>query len=142
MNENIVFSEVLNEYIGEDKYLLEKTILLKAFYVGALSNAVKGSSFHSKVSKENENFFKWLSTVLINEKNIIYIKKRADEFIGKLKLSSKRVDDINIEIAKLPMKSKSKVFVSEINEAFYKGFYLYSQFKKDYPSKKQGVENE
>ncbi len=115
-------------------------ILKKAYYLGAYCKTVIDNSFYSKISKENTTFKKWLSTQIINAKNLNKIFDKATIFENKLELSGSRLQDLSNQVTSHNESASKIISKYTISYYFRKGFNEYIKFKEEQKENDKKVE--
>jgi len=118
----------------------EDEILKKAYYLGAYCKAIIDNSFHSKISKGNTTFNKWLSNQIINAKNLNKIFDKAGTFENKLDLGGKRLQDLSTQVTSYSENSSKTISKYTISYYFRKGFNEYIQFKDEQKENDEKIE--
>lgn len=136
-----LFSEYFENLVAVQPDYFNNGLIKGAYLIGAYTKAIIDSSYFSKVSKKNETFKKWLSNQKITEQNLKKIFNKANEFERKLRLGSKRNDELSTLVTThFIYEKETKTTQQEISFAFIRGFYDYAKFKKDNPAKGEDSE--
>ena len=136
MNENEKHSFV--EFLEERKR--QETIdyfaipaIQKAYFIGAYSRAVIGSSYYSEISKKNTTFKSWLSNQIINYRNLDKIFEMSFRFEQKLKLNIRNDSEVRRLAHGIPATSSAGLSNAKISYGFVAGFDDYQKFLQKYP---------
>ena len=107
-----------------------KPAMQKAYFIGAYAKAVINHSFHSPVSKGNTTFKNWLSSQIINYRNLDRIFEMAFRYEQKLKLRIRNDSEVRKLAHETPESSAAGLSSSKITYAFVAGFDDYGKFSK------------
>ena len=120
----VLFSEVYKCSDNED-------VLKKAYYLGSYCKAVINSSFKSRISDGNTTFKRWLSTQIINTKNLNKIFDKATLFENKLELGGMRLQDLSSQVTSYTEGSSKTISKYTVSFYFRKGFNEFIKFKDE-----------
>lgn len=136
MDKRISFSQYLLKRINEDQVgLFSNFAVQKAYYTGAYAQAVIQQSYHSEISNKNTTFKNWLSSQIINFRNLDKIFAKAFSFEQKLKLKIRNDSEIRKLAHEVPAVSPTGIPQERITFAFICGFDDYKKFIMEHPSK-------
>lgn len=130
------FNEFLEERQSQEKVdFFKKSVIKKAYFIGAYSRAVIDSSWYSEVSKKNTTFKNWLSNQIINFRNLERIFEMAYRFEQKLNLNIRNASEVRKLSHEIPVTSPAGISSAKISYAFVAGFDDYNKFCDKYPVK-------
>lgn len=134
-------SFLLKRMEEEEVAFFSTAIIARAYYVGAYARAVIQSSFNSEVSKGNTTFRQWLSSQLINAKNLDRIFEKGFEFEQKLKLKIRDDSAVRKLAHSVPYGAVRGVSNAKISYAFICGFDDYKTYQNQNKTT-EGVKDE